>query len=255
MKITSRVLLADDEQTFALTTARVLERHGMPCDAVATADEAREALAANTYDVLVTDIKMPGNDDLSLFESLKAREDAPAVILVTGYPSVDTAVHSVELGAFAYLVKPFDMEEFIGKVREAQRQTALRRKLVNHSRVARDLEERIGALKAELARRSPRDLDQTACEYLHLLLLNVGETVMEATDMISLMQPEGRERPVRELTTHPELDMLRNAVDETVRTLERTKQNFKSKELAQLRRRLEKLQSLTGGTGGMSPGA
>src|SRR5690606_22657030 len=59
-----RVLLADDEVPFRSTTARLLERHGFVCVQVSTADEAAERLGQETFDVLVADIRMPGNDRL-----------------------------------------------------------------------------------------------------------------------------------------------------------------------------------------------
>lgn len=245
-EVPGRVLLADDERTFALTTARVLERHGLTCDWVLSADEAREAMSVRDYAVVVADIKMPGNSELDFFRSLRADEDAPTVILITGYPSVDTAVRSLELGAFAYLVKPFELEDLIEKVRDGLRHAALRRKLGHRSAMAAELRERLQALRGELDRAGGHALDQTAGEYLNLLLLGAGDTVLEAAEVLRLMQCGNLQRPLREIAEHPEVEMLRNAVDETVQVLERTRRNFKSRELALLRKRLERLLELTG---------
>lgn len=244
-EVNGRVLLADDERSFGLTTSEVLRRNGLECDWVASADEARHQMNEHRYDVLVADIKMPGNDQLDLFQTLSDDENAPAVILVTGYPSVDTAVRSLDLGAYAYMVKPFDMQEFVGKVDQARRQVGLRRKLVQHSSIMADLQGRIAALREEVSGNPQRSLDQTACDYLKLLLLSTGETAMEAADLICLMGGEGEQTPVRRLTSHPEVESLRNAVEETVEVLERTKHSFKSKELGSLRQRLNRLLEMT----------
>lgn len=243
--VPGRVLLADDERTFAMTTARVLERHGISCDWVLSSDEASRAMSVNDYDVLIVDIKMPGNDDLQFLESIRQRDPGPAVILVTGYPSVDTAVRSIELGAFAYLIKPFEIGDFIETARKAVQTMGLRRKLVDHSASTEQLQQRLAVLRRELELKGAQSLDQTASEYLNLLLLGTGETVMEAMDVLGMMQCDDKDRPLRELSGHPERDMLRNAVDETVEVLERTKKSFKSKELATLRKRLERLLELT----------
>lgn len=243
--VAGRVLLADDERTFAYTTSRVLERHGLGCDWVGSADEAMEALMARSYDVLVADIKMPGNDRLGLFEWMREHADPPAVILITGYPSVETAVRSIELGTFAYLIKPFDMGEFIETVKRAVKTTALRRKMKTRSGTIGRLQERLESLRQELNRNGANSLDQSAAEYLNLLLLGTGETVMEAVDVLQLMGGDSKNVPLRELSSHPEMEILRNAVDETVQVLEKTKRSFKSKELALLRKRLERLLELT----------
>ena len=240
-----KILLADDERSFGLTTSRVLERRGWNCDWVASAEEVSQSMAREQYDVLVADIKMPGNDQLDLLQELRENpEQDSSVILVTGYPSVDTAVRSLDLGVYAYMVKPFDMEEFVGKVREAQRRTNLRRQMGRRSAFMRDMDERIQALREELSGQPTDSIDQTACDYLKLLLMSVGETAIEATDLICLMNSED-DQPVRELTSHPEAETLRKAVEETVEVLERTKNSFKSKELGSLRRRLNRLLELT----------
>jgi DNA-binding response OmpR family regulator len=244
-RTSGRILLADDERNFGISTSRVLEHHGWGCDWVATAHEVRAKMAEHPYDVLIADIKMPGNDQLELVESVcKGPEYDSSVILVTGYPSVDTAIRSMDLGAYAYLVKPFDMDEFMGKVGEAQRRTSLQRRMDQRSAVMRDLNERIQALREELSGRPTHSMDQTACEYLKLLLLNIGDTAMEATDLICTLSGE-EDQPVRQLTSDPEAESLRQAVEETVEVLERTKNSFKSKELGSLRRRLNKLLELT----------
>lgn len=249
-EVSGRVLLTDDERTFALTTARVLERHGLVCDWTLSADDARQAMSVQNYDVVVADIKMPGNDDLAFFESLRQDEGGPTVILITGYPSVDTAVRSLDLGAFAYLVKPFDMAEFIERVRDALRHAGLRRKLLGKSAMAGQLQQRLDLLRRELDRSGSGVLDQTAGEYVDLLLVGLAETALEAVDVLQLAGQGAREKPLRELVAHPETDMLRNAVDETVQVLEKTKRSFKSKELALLRKRLERLLELTRGRQG-----
>jgi hypothetical protein len=76
------------------------------------------------------------------------------------------------------------------------------------------------------------------------LLLSIGDTAMEAADLICTLSGE-EDQPVRQLSSHPEAESLRQAVEETVEVLERTKNSFKSKELGSLRRRLNKLLELT----------
>lgn len=241
---TSSVLLADDEHGFSLTTSRFLERHGFNCDVAHTADVACNLLEQKQYDVLVADIKMPGNDQLAFCEKVGEKEGAPAIVLVTGYPSVDTAVRSTELGVFAYKVKPFDLNEFVETVQEAARQAALKRRLCDHSRMMRAHEERIDLMRAAISG-GAKSLDETAREYLSLVLLNLVESAMEAADLLCLLDRGDLAQPVRKLARHPEVEVLRKAISESVQVLEKTKNNFKSKELASLRKRLSMLLSVT----------
>lgn len=240
-----RVLLADDEESFALTTSRLIERHGLDCDVAYSATQAVSLLEQTEYDVLVADIKMPGNDRLALCEQLSNRDHAPAVILVTGYPSVDTAVRSMDLGVFAYKVKPFELEDFIDTVRDGIRHTTLRRKLGDHAGIIQVLDRRIAVMRERLEHGRALALDETACEYLQLMLTRMAETSMEAADLICLLDRGDAERPVRELARHPDVEVLRNAVSESVAVLEKTKNSFKSRELAHLRKRLSQLLDIT----------
>ncbi len=77
-----RILIADDEETFLLSTIDLLRREGYECDGVKDAEAAVEVLSNKAFDLLVSDIRMPGNMELELIESVKGL----SVIIVTGYP-------------------------------------------------------------------------------------------------------------------------------------------------------------------------
>src|SRR5690606_2283767 len=132
-----RVLLADDEVPFRSTTARLLERPGLVCVQVSTADEAAERLGQETFDVLVADMRMQGNDRLDLVRYVRGLPVAPSVILVTGYPSVDTAMGSMDHGVYAYRVKPFDLEDFLQQVNDAGRRARLLARIHHQQREMR----------------------------------------------------------------------------------------------------------------------
>lgn len=241
-----KVLLADDEHTFAHTTARLLERHGLQCQVVNNGTEALARLHAENFDVLVADIKMPGNDELELLRQAAELVDSPVVILITGYPSIDTASISVELGAFAYKIKPFDLEDFIQTVKRAGEHACMQRRVNERTVATRHALEQLLELRQTLTARQHQSLDQSAREYLQLLLVTMGDTAMEATNLLDCMAGRERiEQPVRKLSHDPQAEALRNAIQESVAVLERTKNAFKSSELASLRRRLSKLLELT----------
>ena len=101
-----RVLLVDDDLRVLETFARILERVGYEVQGVVSAASASAALARATFDVVVTDIRMPGLDGIALLKSIRDTDSELPVVVITGAPALDTAIAAVEHGAIQYLVKP-----------------------------------------------------------------------------------------------------------------------------------------------------
>ncbi len=111
-----RVLIADDEETFLYSTADLLRRKGYQCDCVLDAVTAVEMISKDCYDVLIADINMPGNVELEFIHKLPSIVEGLPVILVTGYPSLDSAIQSIQLPVVAYMVKPIEFDELLKQV-------------------------------------------------------------------------------------------------------------------------------------------
>src|SRR5437879_5626779 len=109
MSDVARILIADDEETFLQSMGALLRREGYTCDCVRDAREAAAALDKTAYDLLITDIYMPGNAELEFLHELQKRGSITPVIVVTGYPSVPTAVESLRLSVVDHLTKPMDL--------------------------------------------------------------------------------------------------------------------------------------------------
>jgi DNA-binding NtrC family response regulator len=108
-----RVLLADDERSIAITLADDLKRAGHKVRVVHDGVAAQAAAAEEPFDVLVTDIQMPGLSGLKLLEAVKARTPATEVVVITGYATIESAVEAIRKGAFDYIRKPFENEEIL----------------------------------------------------------------------------------------------------------------------------------------------
>lgn len=241
------VLLADDEPVFGETTAELLRRHGHDCDLARDADQARALLASCRYDALVADIMMPGNAGLGLLATARELQPGLSVILVTGFPSLETAVHSVDSGVFAYKIKPFPVDDLLCTVAQAARRTRLHRGLLNEASRTAELAARLQELADLVAvEKGGRQLDLSACEYLRLVMGTLSESLLETLHVVDVMNLPGAGTPLRQLARHPEGEAFRNAIRETMDVLEATKGSFKSRELADLRRRLGALMSVTG---------
>ena len=112
-----RVLCVDDEEITQRLIRRLLERMGMD---VVTADGAPEALAAfdaQHFDLVLTDIRMPGMDGHAFLQALRERDADVPVVVATGQASVDTAISVMREGASGMLIKPFTGEEFTLELR------------------------------------------------------------------------------------------------------------------------------------------
>ena len=126
----ARVLLADDDALFLRTFARALTTAGHDVSTATDGTEAAALLATRAFDVVISDLAMPGMGGIDLLRLVRARDPDLPVLLVTGAPAVETAVMAVEHGALRYLVKPFDantLEEAVTRALRAHRVARLKR--------------------------------------------------------------------------------------------------------------------------------
>jgi len=114
-----RILIADDEEAFLSATADLLRGEGYDCACAADGPHARGLLEEGHFDLLIADIKMHGNADLELIRDLPQVARGMPAILITGYPTVESAVRSIELSVTAYLLKPLDFDELLVAVRKS----------------------------------------------------------------------------------------------------------------------------------------
>jgi EAL domain-containing protein (putative c-di-GMP-specific phosphodiesterase class I) len=104
-----RVLLVDDEPSLLQGTARLLFKAGHMVVAVSNGEQAIKVIETpGTFDVIVSDIRMPKMDGLSLLRAVRARDLDIPVIFMTGSPTLETAVEAIENGAYQYLVRPIE---------------------------------------------------------------------------------------------------------------------------------------------------
>lgn len=115
----ARILIADDEPLYLRTTGDLLRKSGYECECVADADAALKALAQGTFDLVLSDLNMPGNLKLELLHQERAKWPNIPLIVVTGAPSLPTAIESVRLGIADYLLKPVRYGDLLASVQRA----------------------------------------------------------------------------------------------------------------------------------------
>jgi two-component system response regulator RegA len=108
-----KLLIVEDDADFAAALARAMSKRGVDVALAHDADAARTVAEAFAPSHAVVDLKLPGESGLKVVEQLAARKPAPAIVVLTGYASIATAVEAVRLGARHYLAKPADADEVL----------------------------------------------------------------------------------------------------------------------------------------------
>ncbi|HVY45168.1 MAG TPA: EAL domain-containing protein [Minicystis sp.] len=116
-----RVLVVDDEPSMGQSLARMLAKAGFATTVAVDGNDALREIMTARFDVIVSDIHMPGTSGVELLRVVRAYDLDVPVILMTGGPDVETAIQAVELGALQSLCKPFDGEKLVGVVARAAR--------------------------------------------------------------------------------------------------------------------------------------
>ncbi len=236
-----RILIADDEETFLRSMADLLCEEGYECTCASDGVEAEEMLRKEEHDLLIADIRMPGNLELELIKELPQIAEGVPVILVTAYPSLGSAIQSLQLPVVSYFVKPIEFDQLLEQVRTSVRKCRA-------SRILRSMEQRFQdwrkcladtaeAAKLQRHRASPVSVEA----FLSVTLGNIASSLSDMKHLIeTLVHPEAEQLPCN-LMNCPRLSELEDALAETIDVLEKTRGAFKSKRLGRLRSKLEEL--------------
>jgi PAS domain S-box-containing protein len=138
------LLLVDDEPSITITLGELLRRGGYRVDAANSGAEAIDLISRNDYDLVIVDLHMEGVDGMTVLKQLRLLSPLTSAIVLTGYPSLDSAITAMRDGADDYLVKPSDKDEL---------KLALDRGLEKRRLLlaAREIQERLEQTSAELA--------------------------------------------------------------------------------------------------------
>lgn len=230
-----RVLFADDDEPFRIGLSRRLVRAGFECDLAATGAQAAQLLRDRTYDVLLADIDMPGNQRLELVEEIPVLAPTLPVVLLTGRPSLESAVQSVNLKVSAYLTKPPEFDELcrvLSLAAVGHREARLLRE--NRGRL-QDWDRELARLQNLLEQPTPEARPSAMRGYLRLTLRNLVVGLVELENLLVSGSATGGEAGLLEKQE------LIAALRKTIAVLEKTRGQFKSKELGDLRKELENL--------------
>ncbi len=118
-----RILVVDDEPTILKGFEKALEKHAdrYHVTGVTSGEEAVKRLAVDSFDLVFTDLKMPGMDGLAVIDHVRSHCPQADVVMMTGYSTVESALGAMKAGALDYILKPFTQDELLAIVRKADR--------------------------------------------------------------------------------------------------------------------------------------
>jgi len=122
-----RILVAEDEEITLNNILDTLQEEGYDVVGTKNGNDALQRLEKEYFDILLTDIKMPGLSGIELLETVREHYPSTEVILVTGFGSISSAVEAMKKGAHDYITKPFDLDELTLRVRKISEQRAIKK--------------------------------------------------------------------------------------------------------------------------------
>jgi putative nucleotidyltransferase with HDIG domain len=149
-----RILVLEDEKDIQSLVTAMLKIRGFTADLAGTVAEARAAMAAGRYDIMLADVHLPDGSGLDLGEP--GQPDAPLVIVMTGSNDIQTAVQAIRNGAIDFITKPFTVGHFLQRIDKAMEEWRTRKSLQYYARALESLVE----LKSEELSRSTRQIDE-----------------------------------------------------------------------------------------------
>ncbi|MGO8866022.1 MAG: sigma-54-dependent transcriptional regulator [Alphaproteobacteria bacterium] len=129
----TKILVVDDDEVVRLSYQRSLQAARYNVEGALSGEDALQALEHKPFDVVLLDLRMPGMDGISVLKAIKRSWPKSEVVVITGYPTVESAKEAVKLGAYDYLAKPVGPAEVINAASGAitQKKWALRKDLTS----------------------------------------------------------------------------------------------------------------------------
>jgi DNA-binding NtrC family response regulator len=143
-----RIIVVDDDEGIRKVLKAILEEEGYIVDTVENGKEAIKKSNAEFYNLALIDIRLPDMEGTKLLNAIKETTPKMVKIIITGYPSLQNAIEAVNKGADAYILKPFDMDNILNKIREHLKKQKEAKKY-SQEKVTEFIETRVKELEKE----------------------------------------------------------------------------------------------------------
>jgi FixJ family two-component response regulator len=233
-----RILLVDDEESFRLPIGVFLRHSGFQCDCANDAIAAVPLLKANDYDLLLSDIQMPGNAGLALIQEIPQIQAGLPVILITGSPTVETAVQAMQLSVFGYLIKPVDLGKLLDLARKAIQECLTYRALCGSRNQVQQWLQDLRRMEEVTRPGSNATGGDAMGLYPPLMMGNMVQMLHHLSRYFSVLS---RQKEQIAWLNADEQTSIVAAMQEAVSVLEKSKNFYKCKEFGDLRKKLAAL--------------
>ena len=177
-----RVLAIEDNRRFLDLMCSHLKRHGFAVDSAATLAEGLELVASGCHDVVLLDLSLPDGDGSEFLARLRREQSAVPIIVLSARGEIADRLGSLDSGADDYLVKPFDLDELVARIRAvARRGTVRKEQSLAFADIVFDQQRRIVLVNGQVMTLRPREIS-----LLELLLRRAGEPIHRDTLLSSL---------------------------------------------------------------------
>lgn len=129
MKKLGRVMVVDDEENIREVLSNYLESMNYEVDTAEDGQDALNKFSKGDFDLIISDLLMPNIDGLELLKRVRNIDKEVIFLMITGYPSIETAVDAIKKGAYDYITKPFHMEDVKLRIERAFEKRSLKERL------------------------------------------------------------------------------------------------------------------------------
>ncbi|HEX4045565.1 MAG TPA: response regulator [Gammaproteobacteria bacterium] len=168
-----RILLVEDDELLGEGTRKGLAQDGYTVDWVKDGAHADEALKIEKFDLIVLDLGLPNLSGIDILQNLRERGDTTPVLILTARESIEDRIKGLDTGADDYMIKPFNLDELLARLRSLQRRFASRAApLLEHDGIILDPASHVVTQHGD-----PVNLSRREFALLHILLENVGRVL------------------------------------------------------------------------------
>ncbi len=232
-----KLLLVDDESVALESLALFLEHHGYDCDMAENAIQARHYLKKRHYDLMISDIEMPGNEDNSFLHELADNYSSLPIILITGYPTLDTALASLNMTVIAYLVKPYEMKELLLQIERGLKAAHVNSMIHDSQSRLEEWRKQLKEIESGSGAAVRGDGTNQVKAFTNIAIQNIMEMLVDVKTMVGAIS-ESESQNQEELFNCPQCRKYEESIEDAVEVLEATRHAFKSKQLGELRKKL-----------------
>jgi len=231
------ILIADSDESFAMKAIDLLEEKGCKCDRVLNLEAAVPVLREGRHDLAIIEVQN-GDKGLETIGALLQRLRHLQVIVTTDSPTMESAIQAIHLKLHAYLIKPVTPADLLQHVKSGMTNRHLFSQILNFKQRIDSAMNDLAAIKTTVQSVSSEHAPLSLEALLTYTLHNIAVSILDMKQLVEIASNTASDKGICHLLECPRFSVFTAILQETVGVLEKTRISFKSKELADLRKKL-----------------